>query len=87
MEADPFRVFLVEMSNALTEKEWRSCANRFPIPKSTRASFEEAFDFFWWLYESQAISPGNLILLKKLFNSTKRIDLVNFIEKFESEFI
>jgi hypothetical protein len=82
---DPFRVFLVEISEELTEKEWRSCANRFEIPKTKRESFEQAFDFFWWLYETQAISPGNLLLLKELLKKSK--SLIFEIEKFESKFI
>jgi hypothetical protein len=85
MEANPFHAFLLKICEELTENEWQNCAFLYNTPKRQRESFKHAIHFFEWLYDKEAISPANLGLLKQMFNSTKREDLVNLIEKFESK--
>jgi hypothetical protein len=85
MEASPFRVLLLKISEELSEREWQSCALTYKIPTRQRESFKQAIDFFEWLCDQQAISPENLNLLKQMLKSTKRDDLVNLINEFESK--
>jgi hypothetical protein len=85
METNPFQVLLTEISEELTGNEWRNCANRFTIPKAKKETFKQGFDFFWWLYEQNGISPGNLSLLKGVLSTAKRKDLIKFIEKYEGK--
>jgi hypothetical protein len=84
MEENPFRVFLLQISENLRKDEWKNCASRFDIPIAKREKFTTAFEFLWWLYEEQT-KLQYLDLLKDIFNKSGRLDLVEFIEKFEGK--
>jgi len=69
-----FRNLLVDIDLELTAEEWKKMSHRFQIPKNKLP--DSAFNFFWWLMETNEISSVNLSLLETLLIQHHRPQLV-----------
>jgi len=79
--ARELRDLLVNISQEVTEAEWKNMSYRFSIPKNKQP--DSAFNFFWWLVETKEISSTDLSLLQNLLIQHDRPRLVEqFITPF-----
>jgi hypothetical protein len=84
---DPFRMFLVNLSDELETAQWMKCAQCYFIPLQRRNNFRSAMDLFEWMIENKLFSSINFAGLKECLRFMPRLDLVEKVEKFENSSI
>lgn len=82
---DPFRSFMVKLSEHITEEELSQLKFLFEIPRGRAEKIQTALDFLRYLKETVSLHPENVDVLKGLkggFNVIKRQDLILMVDKY-----
>ena len=79
---DPYRSFLLGISDELTQKEVEKLTYLFRIPKGRAEKIESGTDLFGYLEERALLKPGKFDELRNPLLTIKRLDLVHKIDDY-----